>query len=97
MDDITKELDLKDLTEEDRQKILVQVTDSLLKRLIIRVYDKLTEADQKEFDKLAEMGNAEKVDEFLRTKVPDLDEIRDEELEGLISEMKDLLATAKKK
>ena len=97
MDDITKELDLKDLTEEDRQKILVQVTDSLLKRLIIRVYDKLTEADQKEFDKLAEMGNAEKVDEFLRTKVPDLDEIRDEELEGLISEMKDFLATAKKK
>ncbi|MEK9173357.1 MAG: DUF5663 domain-containing protein [Patescibacteria group bacterium] len=97
MNDIAKELGLENLNEEDRSKILIQITDSLLKRLVIRVYDRLTAEDQKEFDKLVEIGNAAKVDEFLRAKVSDLDEIRNEEMEGLVREMKDFLAAAKKK
>ncbi|TSC82883.1 MAG: hypothetical protein G01um101420_65 [Parcubacteria group bacterium Gr01-1014_20] len=97
MNDITKELDLENLNEEDKSKILIQITDSLLKRLVIRVYDRLTAEDQKEFDKLVEIGNAAKVDEFLRAKVSDLDEVRNEEMEGLVREMKDFLAAAKKK
>lgn len=97
MNDITRELGLENLNEEDKSKIIIQITDSLLKRLVVRVYDKLIPEDQKEFDKLIEIGNAAKVDEFLRTKIPDLDEVRDEEMEGLIREMKDFLTAAKKK
>ncbi len=97
MNDIAKELGLENLNEEDKSKILIQITDSLLKRLVIRVYDRLILEDQKEFDKLVEIGNAAKVDEFLRAKLPDLDEVRNEEMEGLVREMKDFLAAAKKK
>lgn len=97
MNDIAKELGLENLNEEDKSKILIQITDSLLKRLVIRVYDRLIPEDQKEFDKLVEIGNAAKVDEFLRAKLPDLDEVRNEEMEGLVREMKDFLAAAKKK
>lgn len=97
MEEITKELGLENLNEEDRQKILIQFTESILKRLILKIHDRLGEADQKEFQKLAESGDAAKVDEFLRSKIPDLDEIRNEELENLIKETKDFLAAAKKK
>lgn len=96
MDDISKELGLENLTEAERQTILIQFTESLLKRLILKIHDKLNEADQKEFQKLAESGDAAKVDEFLRGKIPDLDEIRNEELESLVREMKDFVASAKK-
>lgn len=96
MDEISKELGLENLNEADRQKILIQFTESLLKRLILKIHNRLGEADQKEFEKLAGAGDAAKVDEFLRGKIPDLDEVRNEELDNLIKEMKDFLASAKK-
>lgn len=94
--DVIKELGLEHLTQEEKDQVLVQLTDSLLKRLILRVYDKLAPEGQKEFDALAESGDGEKINDFLRKKVPDLDEIRDEELEGLKAELADFLAAVKK-
>lgn len=89
-------LSLEHLTQEEKDAVLVQITDSLLQRLVVRVYDKLTPELQKEFDALGDAGDQEKIDAFLRQHVPDLDEIRDEELEELIADMKEFLTTAGK-
>ncbi len=96
MRDLIKELGLGGLTQEERDQIIVQLTDSLLKRMILRVYDKLGEADQKEFDRITAEGDAAKINSFLEKKIPDLNEIRDGELDELIVEMKDFLAAAGK-
>ena len=97
MDDLITTLGLEKLTQEERDSVLVQITDSLLKRLILRVYDKLTEKEQEEFDRLAETKDQEKINAFLTAHVPDLDEIRDEELDGLVNEMKEFSAEAQKR
>lgn len=96
MEDIYKELKLDEMTEADKQSLVIQITDSLIKRLMLRIYDKLKPEDRSEFDKLAESNDSKKVDAFLKLKVPDFDEIREEELEGLIKEMKDFVSMAKK-
>ncbi len=93
--DIFKELNLKNLTVEEKNQILVQFTDSLLKRLMVRVSGKLSEADQSRFDALVEGGNVEEINKFLSKKVPDFEEIRDEEAKAMIEEMKDFFATSK--
>lgn len=94
--DLIQELNLKDFTEEEKNDLLVQFTDSLLKRLVVRVYDKLSSEDQQELDKLTAAGDQEKINQFLSAKVPDLDEIRDQEVSELKEEMKDFLSAAKK-
>jgi len=91
-----KELNVENLTEEQKNEMLVQFTDSLLKRLMLRVYGKLKKDEQAEFDTLAKEGDIEKINKFLGDKIPDLDQIRDEELKGLVQEMEDFTQTSKK-
>ena len=94
--DLLQQLNLKDFTEDEKNELLVQFGDSLLKRLMLRVYDKLTKEEQEEFNNLSDAGDTEKVNQFLESKIPDLDQVRDEEVKGLIEEMKDFLVEAKK-
>ena len=93
--DLVKELNLDKFTEEEKNEVLAQLADSLLKRLMLRVYDKLNEGDQQELDKLTKGGNVEKVNEFLTSKVPDLEQIKEDEMRGLVEEMKDFSQTSK--
>jgi DNA-binding MarR family transcriptional regulator len=90
--DIVKELNLDSFTEEEKNEILVQLTDSLLKRLFLRVQDNLNEQDRKELEQLSEKKDQQKIEEFLREKIPNLDQIRDEELRGLVEEMRDFIS-----
>lgn len=82
---------LKNLTEEEKREVLVQAADSLAKRLIVRVYDHLVESDQVAFDEISETGDPEKIEEFLKLKVPNLESIRDEELDILLQEMREFI------
>ncbi len=97
MRDLIKELGIEELTQEEKDEVLTRLTDSLLQRLILRVYDKLDEEHQKEFDKLTDEGDVGKINTFLGQNVPDLDEIRDRELDELVLEMKDFMAAAAKR
>ena len=93
--DLVQELNLQDFTEEEKNQVLAQFTDSLLKRLILRVYDKFSADEQQEFDRLANGDDSEKVNQFLSEKIPDLDEIRNEEMKGLVEEMKSFIQAGK--
>lgn len=93
--DLNKELGLENFTEEEKNEVLAQLTDSLLKRLMARVYGNLSAEDQKAFEKLADSKDQFAIEKFLSEKVPNLDQIRNDELKGLIEEMKDFMKTAK--
>lgn len=93
--DLNKALNLDKFTEEEKNQILAQLTDSLLKRLTLRIYDRLNIADQAVFDKLGLNGDESKISDFLSEKVPDFDQIRNEELEGLVEEMQSFISKAK--
>ncbi|GEM_PF-2506544 len=95
MADLIKELGLEKFTEEEKNQVMVQLADSLLRRLLLRVYEKLNKEDQAEFNQLAESGSATEINKFLEDKVPGLSQIRDEEWDGLIREMKDFLKIGK--
>lgn len=94
--DLIKELGLENFSEEQKNALLVQFTDSLIKRLMLRVGDKLNDEEKKEFDKLVESKDTEKINAFLNSKVPDLDQVRDEEMGGLVEEMQDFIKDSKK-
>ncbi len=93
--DLIKELGLEDFSEEEKNEILVQFTDSLLKRLMARVYANLNAADQKEFRRLSDSKDQAGVEKFFSEKVPGLDRIRDEELKNLTEEAREFMKTAK--
>src|SRR6266481_6442844 len=97
MEDLITKLGLEHLSTEDKDKILVQIAVSLSQRLVVRVYDRLLEPDREIFDKLTEQGTPDEINSFLTEKIPDLDEIRDEEVEGIIEELDDFLTEARKK
>lgn len=93
--DLSKELGLENFTEEEKNELLAQFTESLLKRLVVRVYEKLNKEEQAEFDKLAEGGDSGKINEFLTEKVPDMNQVRDEEVAGLLEEMREFIGVAR--
>ena len=93
--DLVKELGIENFSEDQKNELLMQFTDSLLKRLIVRVYEKLNKDDQDEFDKLSKEGSVEKINKFLSEKVPDLRELREEEMNSLLEEMKNFVKSTK--
>ncbi len=92
--DLIKEMGLENFTAEEKNEILVQFTDSLLKRLMARVYGNLSDADRREFERLADAKDRAGIDRLLAGKISDLDQIKEEELRGLVEEMKDFMKTA---
>ena len=91
---IIKELGLDTASEEEKNQILVKVTDSLLKRLLVRAYEVLNETDRAEFERLTTAGDQAAIEVFLKTKLPNLDQVRDEEMQNLIAEMKTFISEA---
>ncbi len=93
--DLIKELGLEDFSQEDRNEIIVQVTESLLKRLMARAYGSLDATDRKEFEKLATAKDQAGMEKFFSEKVSDIDRIKQEELANLVAEVKEFLGTSK--
>ncbi len=92
---ILEEFDLKDLPEETQTKMIEVMTESLLKRITLRILETLSEEDRVEFEKVKEQEDGDRTEEFLREKIPEYDELvetvsRDfkEEMKGHISELK---------
>ena len=92
---ILEEFDLKDLPEETQTKMVQLMTESLLKRITLRVLEELSEEDRAEFEKIKEQEDADRTEAFLREKIPNYDELIEsvssdfkEEMKGHISELK---------
>ncbi|MGM0482416.1 MAG: DUF5663 domain-containing protein [Patescibacteria group bacterium] len=93
---LLEELGLEDLPEETQTRILEAMTESLLKRITLRILEELSEEDREEFEKIREEQDAQKTENFLREKIPNYDEIVEEvsssfkeEMKGHINELKE--------
>ena len=94
---ILEELGLTDLPEETQTKLLTGMTESILKRITLRIYEELPENERAEFQKIRDTGEPEKIDEYLHDKIPGYEKKLQEVIEEFKEEMKDTIADLKNK
>ena len=78
--DLIKELGIDQLPTERQEEILTAMTEALLKRITLRVLENLDEKQREEFDAVASANETEKVTEFLARKVPNYEQLIQDEI-----------------
>lgn len=86
---IIAELGLESLPEEQKISLLENMATLVQKRVMLRIMEILSEAEKDQFEKfLEEKGeDAPEIAEFLREKIPNLDEVVKEEIIKLKKEV----------
>lgn len=92
LEQIFKELQLKNLSPKMQGEILEKMTELFLKRIVIKVLETLPEGDREEFSQIQESGNSEKMLNFLRYKIEEFDEIVEKGLDEFKKETKQTVA-----
>jgi len=87
--DFLDELGLSGASQEKKEELLVKMTEVLLKRIFIEVMEKLPEPDQNEYAKIIEdKAEPDKVEAFLKEKLPNYEEMVKKVIEDFKEEMK---------
>lgn len=85
-DIIAKEFGFDDLNDERQQELIERMTESVIKRVLVDAYTKLSESDRKTFEEMIENieeSDPNNIEEFLREKLTDYDEIIAEAVSSL--------------
>lgn len=93
---ILQELGLDAMPPKIQEDLLVKLTESALKRITLETLSRLSEEDRKEFDKIQNAKDPEKMNEFLRAKIPNYEELVRRVVDELKGEIKDTVALLKK-
>lgn len=83
--ELLQELGLEGLPEEKRAELLTAMTESLLKRITVRILEELSEEDREDFDTIRESNDPEQIREFLTNRIEGYDEMVD----GVVSDFKE--------
>jgi hypothetical protein len=83
---IATEFGFDDLNDEAQRELIEQMTESVIKRVLIESYTKLSDSDREEFEEM--MENVEEIDpnsidEFLNEKLTDYDAVIAEAIDDL--------------
>lgn len=79
--DIISLLGLENLPENEKAALLAKMADLVFSRITTRILDILSEEDQKKFDELLKKkASQEKINEFLGSRIKNLDEIQAAEI-----------------
>lgn len=89
---ILEELELNNLPEETQIKLLTKMTETVLKRITIKVLEQLSEPERDEFYRLQESGDIEKITDFLKAKIPGYDRMVLKEVKDFTKEMQDTMS-----
>lgn len=94
---IIKDLGIENLPEKEQEEILLSIGRIIFQSVLIRVMDELTEKEKDKFEKiLTEKQNDEKaILGFLQEKVPNLNEIVNEEVAKFKQESVDFMKKIK--
>lgn len=78
-----------------QEDLLVKLTESALKRITLEVLSQISEEDRKEFDKIQnqETKDIEKMNAFLREKVPDYEGLVSRITQEIKNEVKETVAS----
>ncbi|EKE11301.1 MAG: hypothetical protein ACD_15C00109G0001 [uncultured bacterium] len=83
---VEKEFGFDNLSDEKQQELVLKMTESVIKRVLVEAYIKLSDSKKQEFDKMMEnTGTFDpgKAEEFLRTNVREYDDVVKEAMEEL--------------
>lgn len=73
---IIDELGLSDLPEEQKEELMLKMTEAVLKRIFLETMEKLSEKEQEEYSKMIdESATPKRLEEFLREKIAGYDEM----------------------
>ncbi|PID51695.1 MAG: hypothetical protein CR954_00470 [Candidatus Moraniibacteriota bacterium] len=90
---IAKEFGFTDFTDDAQKELISRMTESVIKRVLIDAYTKLSESDRATFEEMmedADNTNPDAVDAFLREKLTDYDGI----IQQAIADLKEHIASA---
>lgn len=85
---IIRELGLGDLPEEKQAELLTNMTESVLKRITIKILERLSKKDINKFEQLQETGDPKIMEEFLRSKISGYDQMLAETINEYKEEIK---------
>ncbi len=85
--DLIKELGLENLSVDEQEKLVSDMSEVVYERVLLRVVEKLSDEEATELNNLFEKGNMEKIDQYLRDRVPDFASILKKEIEKYQEEM----------
>lgn len=89
---ILEELELNNLPEETQIKLLTKMTETVLKRIMIKVLEQLSEPERDEFYQLQEIGDADKITDFLKAKIPNYNTMVLKEVKDFTADMQDTIS-----
>jgi len=92
-DDILKELQIDQLPAEKQAEVLTVMTELLLKKLTVRVLEKLDDKQKDEFGLVSASGDQDKISQFFAANVPDYEKIIQEEIDLFKQDMKETVDT----
>ena len=93
--DILELIGAQNLPQEKKEELYKTMADTVQNRTIARLHDQLSEEDSKEFDRLIDAGDNQKVTEFLENKNIDITSLLIQEATIFKTEMVDLFKKAK--
>lgn len=85
---ILEDLEIGDLSKEAQEEIITQLGQNVLQHLTVAILEKVPEEKRQEFESLSATKDEEKIETFLRTEIPNLDDFVKKEVKKSISEYK---------
>lgn len=86
---LIQDLGLTGLSQEKQDELIVKMTEVILKKVFLATMERLEAKGQAQYAMLMEnQSSAEDVDEFLKEKISDYEEMVEKIIKDLISEMK---------
>jgi hypothetical protein len=95
--DVFDAVGLEGLTDEQKQTLMLQMTESINNRVLIRIHDLLDEASKKEWEGLIDEGKNQEATDFLESKGISLDKLAVEESLGLKAQLIEMANQIKNK
>ncbi len=86
--DILEDLGLNTLPQEAQERLLQKMTESIMKRIVVEVLERLSEEDRQSFDEIREKEDAEEINSFLRSKIDNYDDMLARVVEEFKGEMR---------
>ena len=88
-EDIFHQLGLKNIPEQEKNKMMGLMVDTVINRVTTKIVDQLNDDQKAEFDKLVNAGDNKKITDFLRKNVDNYDAMVFNEIEILKLELRE--------
>ena len=87
---ILKDLKIGHLSSDAQDKILEKLGENIVKRITLVVLENLPEEARPEFDTISESGDQKKLQEFLKSQIPNIEELLQKTIQLTINEFKEM-------